>query len=380
LDFGANWLVANGNRFPALGIHNPDYKPWVDFDRTQFMWGGALGKWFSPVWGLRISGGNGVLQGLGNIPGTTDNRFSYTQATGDFMVNLKTLFLPYKSKGFFDPVVYAGMGYSRTWGNRNPSDPFMKFAKSALDLMGSVFYDLAEENAAAKATGRRQSLVGKAGLQLNFRIFDPVQLFIGAEALAVNAKFNRIGNPTGYAGVVSGNVGLTYRFGFRHFIKAEFSDQSVIDALIQENNDLRSRIVPCPPPVECPKCPEPETPPVLQDNLDKVGSGSTVALDPVFFAINSSVVRDVELKKVAAAAEFLMNNPDKKLELVGYADKKTGTAAYNMQISKRRADAVAKMLIEKHKIAKNRLIVSYKGDTVQPFAKNEDNRVTIFVK
>jgi len=51
-----------------------------------------------------------------------------------------------------------------------------------------------------------------------------------------------------------------------------------------------------------------------------------------------------------------------------------------MQISKKRAEAVAKVLIDKFGINKSRLTVSYKGDTVQPFAKNDDNRVTIFVK
>jgi len=103
-------------------------------------------------------------------------------------------------------------------------------------------------------------------------------------------------------------------------------------------------------------------------------------LAPVFFLINSSSVRDSELMKVASAAAYLSNNPNAKLELQGYADKKTGTAAFNMQISKRRAEAVAKLLTSKFGISKDRLIVTAKGDTEQPFAKNEENRVTIFVK
>jgi hypothetical protein len=38
------------------------------------------------------------------------------------------------------------------------------------------------------------------------------------------------------------------------------------------------------------------------------------------------------------------------------------------------------MLVSKFGIDKKRLILTHKGDTVQPFAENDLNRVTIFVK
>jgi outer membrane protein OmpA-like peptidoglycan-associated protein len=122
----------------------------------------------------------------------------------------------------------------------------------------------------------------------------------------------------------------------------------------------------------CPPCPEPRT------IVEK--SATSDELEPIFFVLDSYSIRDNQLIKVANAAEYLIKHPDAKLELVSYADGKTATPSYNMQLSKKRTDAVAQMLVKKFGINKNRLVLSYKGDTVQPFNENDLNRVTIFVK
>ena len=72
----------------------------------------------------------------------------------------------------------------------------------------------------------------------------------------------------------------------------------------------------------------------------------------------------------------MLSNPDAVVELVGYADVQTGNPTYNQGISDRRAKAVAKYIKAKG-IAANRIVTDHKGDTVQPFAVNEENRVVI---
>ena len=374
LEYGANLLISE--HFNSDGY---SFKDNLKFYPTA--WSGALGKWFSPVWGLRISGGTGTVESYNpSLTGTwfvgkqygipTVNRgallngdngghqFSYTDVTLDFMVNLKNLFTRYKPKGFFDPVVYAGVGTVRTWGADDNS-----VLKKILTLGGG-------EIQASRVHGI-QNMAGKAGLQLNFRLCDPLQLYLAAEGLIVPENFDRYVGDRLYEGVASAKVGLTYRFGFRHFIKAEFCDQDMIDALIRENNELRNRKFDCPPAPACPPCPEPQ---VIKEEV------VAAELAPVFFTINSNVVRDTELIKVVRAADYLLNHPNAKLTLKGYADKKTGSSPYNMQLSKKRVDAVAKLLVDKFGIKKDRLELVPYGDTVQPFAKNEENRVTIFVK
>ena len=70
--------------------------------------------------------------------------------------------------------------------------------------------------------------------------------------------------------------------------------------------------------------------------------------------------------------------PNAKINITGYADKKTGNARINDRLSKQRSEAVAKALQEKG-IAADRISISAKGDTVQPFSVNEENRVSICI-
>ena len=66
----------------------------------------------------------------------------------------------------------------------------------------------------------------------------------------------------------------------------------------------------------------------------------------VFFNINKSTIASkkdlVNVKELAEAAK--KNN--KKIVVTGYADSKTGSAAYNQALSKRRAEAVKKALLD----------------------------------
>lgn len=349
---GSNWFISGfaGVGGNLSGDRVDTKKPWNAFDSDKegfwnLFYGGAIGKWFSPVWGLRLSGQYGETNSFHRIEGTLVKKptTEYINGTMDFMVNLKNFFRPYNSKGFFNPVLYAGPGVIYTMENKEGNVTMPDFWNIAI----------------------------KAGLQLNFRLHDRWDLFIDGNALMVPDGFDR--DPEGTIAssdvIVNGSLGLTYKFNFRHFIKAPMYDAREIDALNREINQLRNRPeVVCPP---VPVCPEPQ---VIVKEVE-----AKEELTPVFFTINSSVVRDNQLISVAKAAEYLINNPNAKLELASYADKKTGTPAYNMQISKKRSDAVAKVLVNKFGINKSRLVLKHYGDTVQPFDENDWNRVTIFV-
>jgi outer membrane protein OmpA-like peptidoglycan-associated protein len=71
-------------------------------------------------------------------------------------------------------------------------------------------------------------------------------------------------------------------------------------------------------------------------------------------------------------------NANAKVNIVAYADKKTGTPAYNLALSERRAKAVAEALSNEYGISSDRISIDWKGDTEQPYAENEWNRVAVF--
>lgn len=77
-------------------------------------------------------------------------------------------------------------------------------------------------------------------------------------------------------------------------------------------------------------------------------------------------------------AQWLKQNPNQKVMIDGYADKKTGTSSYNMKLSERRAKAVAEALNKKYGIDSSRLIIKAFGSDTQPYDVNNWNRIVIF--
>jgi outer membrane protein OmpA-like peptidoglycan-associated protein len=365
---GGSGIISQGNTY--IG------KPLQWFDKTKrenegAYWyptaGVSLGKWFSPVWGLRVDANYGQLQSFSKNDVKDRDYFDFTSFTMNYVVNLKNFFTPYNPKAFFNPVLYVGAG--TIYGGK-----IWKYTGKGGDKEGNCGFHMTE----------------KAGLQLNFRLGSAVNLFLDGNAQLMPTQMfswnwgvkNAKGVVANSGLITSASIGFTFNFPFRSFIAAPFNDPAVIDALNAEISQLRNELkkwpaacppaktVECPPVPQCPPCPTvPVTPPPVQ----------TQELTPVFFTKGSAVVRDNQLASVAKAAEYLINHPGSKLELASYADKKTGSAALNMQLSKKRSDAVAKVLVNKYHIDKNRLILKSYGDTVQPFAENDWNRVTIFV-
>lgn len=101
-------------------------------------------------------------------------------------------------------------------------------------------------------------------------------------------------------------------------------------------------------------------------------------MSTVRFTLNSARISDMEMVNIYNTAEYLKANPDQKVVIAGYADKDTGTSDYNMSLSKRRAEAVKKALVEKYGISADRLSVQAEGSNTQPYDVNNWNRIVIF--
>ena len=130
-----------------------------------------------------------------------------------------------------------------------------------------------------------------------------------------------------------------------------------INALRAENAELAKRPV---------NCPDVEIPAPMTKIVGNV----------IYFRINSAVIDKNQVINVYNIAEYAKSNTE-TITLVGYADRQTGNPAYNLALSKRRAEAVADMLIKKYGISSDRIKIDWKGDTVQPYAENVWNRIVL---
>ena len=69
-------------------------------------------------------------------------------------------------------------------------------------------------------------------------------------------------------------------------------------------------------------------------------------------------------------AEQIKANPDTKFKVTGYADKQTGSAAYNEKLSKKRAEVVYNALVDKYGVNKDQLVIESKGGVDTMFENN----------
>jgi outer membrane protein, adhesin transport system len=99
-----------------------------------------------------------------------------------------------------------------------------------------------------------------------------------------------------------------------------------------------------------------------------VGENRVAVSLNVQFAINSSIITSDFDEEIGRAAAFLKDNPAVMAIVEGHTDI-TGTPEYNQWLSDRRANAVRKMLVDKHGVRESQITAVGYGLT-RPIADN----------
>ena len=99
----------------------------------------------------------------------------------------------------------------------------------------------------------------------------------------------------------------------------------------------------------------------------------------IFFDLNKSVIRDDQVNTLNRLVSFLRNTPDAKVKLDGYADKQTGNAEINQELSELRVIAVRQYLVSRG-IDQSRISTAAHGDRVQPFTGEKNRAVTCRIR
>jgi outer membrane protein OmpA-like peptidoglycan-associated protein len=105
----------------------------------------------------------------------------------------------------------------------------------------------------------------------------------------------------------------------------------------------------------------------MADELDKTGR---IALYGIQFATGKATITPDSAKTLEQIGQLLKNKPDWKLRVEGHTDN-VGKAKANLELSKKRAEAVKAYLVKTHGVAANRLTAEGFGDT-KPLAPNTD--------
>ena len=334
------------------GIQGGAQTTFTNYDATKLITpiGGVnVGAMLAPAVGARLH-----VSGINNKGGFrySGQKYDYNYAVTDLdlMLNLCRVFAPGKET-LMDLYLIGGAGFGVTWNN----DDFKHLAASAL----------ADGNQHLGWDDRRFVHNFRVGLQLEANVSKLIGINLEVTANNLQDRFNAKINGHG-DWQLQALLGVNFRFGGKKKGAPVYVPQAapVQPAPVQ------------PAPVAQPAAqpqPKPEVKPQPKPVEQKPESeGLTVR-----FALAKAVVTEDEAAKIAAFAQWLKTHPKAKAEITGYADAGTGNTGINSNLSRQRVQAVAKILTQKHGISASRIKTAYKGDTVQPFAANDDNRVVI---
>ncbi len=120
---------------------------------------------------------------------------------------------------------------------------------------------------------------------------------------------------------------------------------------------------------------------IVERVVEEVVKESPLRVETVYFSINSSAISEPEASKVKSVADYLAENPEKAVIVIGTADRKTGNERINSKLRVNRAAAVSEMLVNKYGIDKSRVkLLTGKGDKEDLYQKQyEKNRAAICI-
>jgi outer membrane protein OmpA-like peptidoglycan-associated protein len=353
--FWSNWFISADAMYGAFYTNEEADKgysksPLKSF-RSNVGASVAIGKWFTPGFGLRTK-----FQGVwGRNVQTTDastNAVKFWTLQEQALFNLSNMFCGYSETRVWNFIPYVGFG-----AVRNMSDNFYA------DNIGVGILNTWK-------LSKRVLL----NLDVNFNLSNDYDAFRDNDAVKNNYGKN-IKNCDRF---FAAELGLTFNLGKCTWNKTPDVDaikalsQGQIDALNAqlsdaqaENARLKDMLANQPKP----------TPVVETKTVTKV----LAAPVSVFFNIGKSkVASKKDLQNVSDLAKVAKDN-NAKIVVTGYADSKTGSAAYNQKLSEKRANTVADELVKMGVSRDNIEVVAAGGvNTLSPI--NYNRRATVEIK
>ena len=379
--FWDNWYISVGagiNTWGRMDVQTPNNATNLHYrNKVRWMIEGSVGKWITPIFGVRLHGqGTHYLTSYTNAKGDYFNtnvpqskwgkytsKFGYGLIDVDGMVNLSNWIGGYREDRVYSAVGIVGMGGAWSRGH-DENDHWSTNSEYAMSF----------------------------GLNNVFRVCEQIDINLELKAMMVRQEFAGEGI-VGMVGVIpSISAGITYKFKQRGFQTAAAVAAAAVAAANAEVAPYQDRIKDLENELanandradklandlasankdleECKEnqCKRPKGYGTNGANLE---SGVSYT---VFFPINKADITKKDMINLGYGADEINANPDQKYTVAGYADKQTGTAAYNQTLSQKRADNVKKVLVEKFGCNPDQIEAVGYGDTVDKYGAQILNR------
>ena len=345
-NLGDNW---------SIGIHAGVTTPLTHsafFPNMRATWGLGIGKQLTPFFGMGV-------EAMTSINTTAcKTAFDNTNVSLLTSVNLSNLFAGYwGTPRLFEIETVAGLGW-------------LHYAQNG--------------------DGDRNSISSKLGLNFNFNLGEAKAWTIGIKPALVydlNACGERNVGFNANRAAWEITAGLKYHFrcsnGKHHISFAKLYDQAEVDALNEQVNNLRQTNVDQEAELTAANQRNVELEQQLADCknqgpvivTDTITSHKKTLESVVTFRQGGVSVVASQTPNVERIATYLKNHEKATVSIKGYASPE-GKAEVNARIAQQRADAVKSLLVQRYKIAENRITAEGQG-VGNMFEEPDWNRVSI---
>lgn len=319
-----------------------NYNNWELFTPTASF---SFGSFFTPIVGARLNV-NGAWNKGGYYDSVEDFRYKYKYLTTDLdvLVNLMTLF---GKKTYYPVNVYfiGGMGFNYAWDNNEA------FARNDKLLLAY------EKN--------RFSHNARLGAMVDLEISKHFSINLEFSTNVLKDNYNSKKSDKGDWQLV-GQLGFIYKFAAK---KGEKEKKAEVEK--PKSIKAAKTLV--------------ETPEVWETRLDTLWYDEVVEIPKdetttktwtVFYGINETDF--VAKEQLDNIVKFLKDWKDSTIDIKSYADSNTGSHEKNLNLSKERMEKTVKALVDAG-VPASCITSKYCGDTIQPYAENDKNRVSIIV-
>ena len=341
--FWSNWFISAG---AGVNFGFTDHDKQADFgDRISPALDIAVGKWFTPGIGLRVSYSGLNMKGASNVtqdgPSHTTGKpmpmgkgsgydmqyqkFSFYNLHGDVLFNLSNLLCGYNEKRIWNCSPYIGIGWGRVWDS-----PQFKGVTANLGVLNT------------------------------FRLNDWLDANLDIRGMMTGEGFDGAWGSAEHDGVLSATVGLTYKFKRRGWDRSktvyryDYGDlesmRNKLNEMNAENERLKKELAQ-------------GKMAAARETVKRIASANLVT-----FPIGKSKLSNEARANLGMLAEVIKaGDKNAVYTITGYADAGTGSKRINEKLSKARAEAVYECLVEEFGIDKAQLKIDYKGGVENMF-------------
>lgn len=319
-----------------VGIGGGVISNYSDHFNTPAVYGQIqVGKYITPVWGVRgvVAGPFQKLDAESLAVGWADSNLPSKQLFGELNVDGMINFSQWWSKASLPKVDFYGF-FGPTM---NFSKAGSKFADYAAVYNGKQAPKVVEDNSFKVRVG------ATVGLGLAYNFTNKLALGIEGRFAVTPSIFGPSSVNSLAQGNLRGTLNLVYTIGGKSgkdgyakkiaeaagYISPAAAAAMVADALAKN-----------------PKIVEKPVEKIVEKIVEKPVNVGAATPTAIFFEIGKATVTTKDKARVQLLAEAIKaGSKDAVYEIAGYADKATGSAAFNQQLSAKRADAIFNALV-----------------------------------